>query len=382
MRRRIVAAFRPPRRVAGALWVLSPLLVPLPAVAWVRRWNGWTFRMIARFWCRWLGFRQPVLINYVPVLAEAMRGWGGRRPRGDRRVRVVYHCVDRWDKFDMYDSALMADMDRRCACYADLVMASSSDLYERARRWNAHTHIVLHGVNWEHFAGPLGGSGPGMAAASDRVLPRPADLPDGPIVGFFGLLSEWVDQDLLVRLARELRDDTHVRGSAGVVLIGKADVPVERLAAEPNIHLLGPRPFAVLPAYVAHFDVGIIPFVVNELTRAVNPIKLREMLAAGCPVVSTSLPEVAAYAGDARSGGGVASVVVASHAGDFIAAVRRAVAAPPAIDARRAISDTIRGETWAAKVGEIVGLIEAGLPPPGPSASVSVDPARGEGAAI
>jgi hypothetical protein len=84
---------------------------------------------------------------------------------------------------------------------------------------------------------------------------------------------------------------------ASVVLIGAADVDVARLSACSNVHALGPKAFAELPAYAAHFSVGIIPFVVNELTRAVNPIKLREMLSAGCPVVSTALPEVERYAG-------------------------------------------------------------------------------------
>jgi glycosyltransferase involved in cell wall biosynthesis len=107
--------------------------------------------------------------------------------------------------------------------------------------------------------------------------------PAAPVVGFFGLLSEWVDQDLILRLAEEFPQAT-------ILLIGKADVDVARLQRVPNIQLPGPKPFTELPAHIARFTVGIIPFVVNDLTRAVNPIKLREMLAAGCPVVSTAMP--------------------------------------------------------------------------------------------
>jgi len=473
----------------GGVWVLAPLLVPLPKYEWVRRFNGWLCAHMARTWCRRLGFENPALINYVPVLAEAMRGWGkvdgfrvqgsevrGQRSEGDclkpsainhqrstvraRRARVVYHCVDRWDAFAMYDSAMMAEMDARCCRYADLVIASSTDLADRCRRQNPNTHLVLHGVDYSHFA----------RALDLRRGPRPADLPAGPIVGFFGLLSEWIDQELLVELARGLRTEDrgrraevggqraevggqksekevslaeaqrsqrekemapgtrelrvpgavsldmgsqigtepgispapavslrhsprplcalreemsadggrkpeggslssefggqrsgcrdeggNLKPAASLVLIGQADVGISRLKAEPNIVLLGPKPFATLPGYAAHFDVGIIPFHVNELTMAVNPIKLREMLAAGCPVVSTALPEVRIYAMER-------GVVVADNREDFVAAVDGFVDRPLTVMERKALSDTMKGETWVAKVREMLGgLGVAGL---------------------
>ena len=264
--RKLRQACRGARPVADRLWVVTPLLVPLPSKTGIRKLNGWIYRRVMRRCSRRLSFEQPVLINYVPVLSEAMKAWHGKR--------VVYHCVDRWDAFDMYDSTLMAEVDRQCCELADVVIATSEDLYERCRSRCASCRLIMHGVDHAHFAAALD--------APDR----PRDLPDGDIVGFFGLLSEWVDQELLVRLAEAVP-------TANVVLIGTADVDVSALESVPNIHLLGPRPFRELPAYIASFRVGIIPFAVNELTKAVNPIKLREMLAAGCPVVSTALPEVA-----------------------------------------------------------------------------------------
>jgi len=328
----------------GRLWVLSPLLVPLAGIGWIRALNGRLFGRAARRWSNRLGFDRPVLINYVPVLAGAMRGWPGR---------VVYHCVDRWDQFDMYDTEVMNTMDALCRRYAQLVIASSRDLYEHCRRDHEHVRLVNHGVDHAHFARPC------LEEAA-----RPSDLPEGPVVGFIGLLSEWVDQDLLLRLAGEL-PETHL------VLIGKADVPVA-LREQPNIHLLGPRPYEALPAYVAHFTVGLIPFKVSELTRAVNPIKLREMLAAGCPVVATDLPEVAAYREcgtrnpsslryaetRAERGMGRAGVVAADGPESFIAAVKGFVEDPLTADERRILSESMRGETWAAKTAEIVSLVE------------------------
>jgi glycosyltransferase involved in cell wall biosynthesis len=229
----------------------------------------------------------------------------------------------------------------------------------------------MHGVDHDHFA---------VAVDDNPERERPSDLPEGRIVGFFGLLSEWLDQELLIKLARALQStgsstpggtqasassvtepvtlqDTNQQPatSRSLVLIGTADVPVDRLKSEPNIFMLGPKPFSELPRYVRHFDIGIIPFVVNDLTRAVNPIKLREMLAAGCPVVSTALPEVERIAECGKSPPD--STVVAHTYDEFISAVKRSLQSSLSMEERRIISDSMTGETWQAKVGEILEII-------------------------
>jgi glycosyltransferase involved in cell wall biosynthesis len=304
--------------------VLTPPAIPLPAKAWARKLNGFLCRNIAIYWARKAGFHKPVLINYVPIQAEAMASWPWQR---------VYHCVDRWDAFTTYDAALMTEMDARSCRYADVVIASSGDLAERCERHNRQVRLVMHGVDYGHFATSLD-------------APRPADLPPGKIVGFFGLVSEWLDQELIVKTARAVPD-------AQVVLIGRPDVKTDALEGIPNLHLLGPRPFRELPAYLRHFEVGIIPFVINDLTRAVNPIKLREMLAGGCPVVSTALPEVSRIANSSSA------VDVAHTHDEFIRYVQARLASAPTEDQRRSISQSMAGETWSAKVDEILGAIGA-----------------------
>jgi glycosyltransferase involved in cell wall biosynthesis len=237
----------------------------------------------------------------------------------------------------MYDSAMMAEMDRRCCRYADLVIASSRDLETHCRELNPNVRLVSHGVDYEHFA------------RACSVTDRPPDLPPGPVIGFFGLLSEWLDQNLIAEVARRIP-------AAQVVLIGRADVDVSRLKGCPNIHLLGARPFSALPDYVAHFDVGVIPFAVNDLTRAVNPIKLREMLAGGCPVVSTDLPEVRDCMQRLRL---ESHVRCSGTASEFVEDIRRWVEQPLDRAGRAALSGRTAGESWVGKVGEILAAIGA-----------------------
>ena len=307
------------------IWVLSPLVVPLPSISAVRAFNS--RMMLARIISamKRLGFARPALVNYVPTFHGVMERW--RRTAGPAAV-AVYHCVDRWDAFDRYHSAVMAECDRRCCAAADLVVASSRELEERCRRFSSRVHCLPHGVRHDLFSAPL-----------RHGAKRPADMPGGKVIGFMGLLSEWVDQELLLLTAAECRDAT-------VMLIGEADVNVSRLAAARNVLLAGPRPFAALPAYVANFSVGVIPFVVNELTRAVNPVKLLEMLAAGCPVVSTALPEV-----------GKEGVWIGNDREEFVAHVRRLLDRSPTREEKLAMSQSVEDCTWERRAARLLEMI-------------------------
>lgn len=346
-----------------ALWVLSPLFIPLPQYETIRQFNGFICRLTMRFWTWRLGFGDVVLINYVPILAEAMRVC---KVGESRAARVIYHCVDRWEAFPNYDASVMIEMDRRCCVYADLVIASAAELYERCKQYNPRTVLISHGVDWEHFHGAVmevptaderqvavdTGNGQSGEVEASNSLPTVCNLEFCagsfvPTIGYFGFLSEWLDQDLILKLAQEIP-------KARIILIGKADVPMTRLQGLPNIHVVGPKPFADLPAYIAQFTVGIIPFIVNDLTRAVNPIKLREMLAAGCPVVSTALPEVERCA---REIGVERYVSIAPDHEAFVKAVASVLVSPLSVDERRKISDRARVESWSGKVDKILEII-------------------------
>jgi glycosyltransferase involved in cell wall biosynthesis len=150
------------------------------------------------------------------------------------------------------------------------------------------------------------------------------------------MIQDWVDIDLLAQVASQ-------RPDWSIILIGEPLTDVSPLSGLANVHLLGRRPYKVLPRYAKCFDVGLIPFRVNDLTRAVNPIKLREYLSAGLPVVSTPMPEVQGFGGD---------VLVANGPQQFVSACERAIQSnsPARIAARQA---AMRQQSWPAKVEEV-----------------------------
>jgi glycosyltransferase involved in cell wall biosynthesis len=170
-------------------------------------------------------------------------------------------------------------------------------------------------------------------------LQIPADIADlpRPIIGFHGLLADWVDYELIRKVAERF-------SSGSVVLIGKTSVDaaqkIKVLDDVPNVHLLGRKPYQDLPAYCKGFDVALNPFAINELTLAANPLKVREYLAAGLPVVSTDIPEVHV----------LEDCAVGVDHYDFINKIELALANPKP---REQVSDAVRHESWEAKIEEL-----------------------------
>ena len=307
------------------LHVASPFAVPLPGVPGVERLNQALLTASVRYFARRAGLERPILWTFLPTMATLVGRLG--------ESRVIYHCVDEYAAFAGVPRESFRRLEDDLVRRADLVITSADSLCEERRRLNPSTSFVSHGVDVAHFSRTLD---PEMAPA-----PEVRDLP-GPVVGFFGLLAEWVDLDMIREMARR-------RPDWSFVLVGKATVDTAALRGMPNVRLLGQKPYASLPAYCRAFDVGLIPFKRDELTEKANPLKLREYLAAGLPVVSSDLPEVRKYKD---------LVHLASGADGFIAGVERALAERSETAARARV-EAMKHESWEARVEEISELIEA-----------------------
>ena len=311
-------------RVNANLHVASPLVVPLPGVPGIDRLNASLLTASIRYYARRAGLTRPILWTFMPNTIGLVGKLG--------ESRVIYHCVDEYSAFAGVPREALRRMEEALVRRADLVLASSETLAEERRRWNPRTHFVSHGVDVTHFARALDA---GVTPPADAGALAP------PVIGFFGLIAEWIDLELIAEIARR-------RPAWTVVMIGKANVDTSALRALPNVRLLGQKPYAALPAYCRAFDVGIIPFRIDALTVRANPLKLREYLAAGLPVVSSDLPEVRKYAG---------LVHLATGADGFLAAIEAALAERSA-DRARARTAAMADESWEARVEQISELIE------------------------
>lgn len=310
-------AARGVREVEPNLHVLAPLYVPAYGVEAIGAMNRGGLRLQIGAAMRRIGISRPVTWAFLPS-AEAVAG------RLDERL-VVYHVVDEFSAFSDA-SAHVADMERRLLARADLVIASSEKLRAAKAIQNPHTVLVRHGVDFAHFSRAL-----------DPATPIPAALAElaGPCIGFFGLVADWIDLELI----REVAD---AYPKASVVLIGKVVTGLEALRGARNIHLLGRKPYADLPSYCKGFSVSLVPFRLNELALNANPLKARESVAAGLPTICTDLPELRAISG----------CTVARSRREFVARVGEALerGGPSALQSER-----MRGESWEARVEEIQG---------------------------
>ncbi len=317
--RKLGSFFRGPQRVRDNLWVYTPLVLPFPHSRWAAAINRRILALTLRL-LRWrLGFKEFQLWSFLPNVSEYIGTLG--------ESLAVYYCVDEWSKFNYVDGTRIADAEQQLCQKADLVFATATSLMQKRRQWNAQTHLALHGVDHAHFS---------QALKAETSIPADLAALPGPIIGFYGTLQDWVDLDLIEFLAR-----AHPEWS--IVLIGKVMVDTTRLNGLSNIHLLGRRPHEELPRYCKGFSVGIIPYILNERILHVNPIKLREYLSAGLPVVSVALPEAQPYAGLCS---------IARDYKEFEQAVANAINTDSP-EARWQRNESMRNETWQQRVKEL-----------------------------
>jgi glycosyltransferase involved in cell wall biosynthesis len=315
-------AHAPPgaREIPGGLHLVNPIMVP-----WfkplVRRFNRFSLLRKYQKLCLRHDITDPILLTTFPYAVDFLKAVPD--------ATKVYYCVDDFLDYPGVNHADWARMEAELlGCIDGLVVTARTLAHKRTS--DCPLLHLPHGVDFEHFqVSPAAEPVPVLEA-----LPR-------PVVGFFGLISSWVDQEVIADLSEHFPE-------ASFVLLGRSEVGLERLTARPNVHCLGFVPYAELPRYARYFDVGLIPFVLNRLTRAVNPVKLMEYLALGLPVLATRLPELETVAGPIRLG---------QTPAEFRAGLREALAlcGPEARAEARAVA---RRNTWDRRVEQLSAFLE------------------------
>ncbi|MET8047227.1 glycosyltransferase [Streptosporangium sp. NPDC005286] len=327
--RSVAMLVRRPLRELPGFYVMSPLPLPFYGSPLARRVNALLVRAQVLAVSRALGLHRPVIMVTIPT------AWDVVRPM--RRQALVFNRSDRHSSFPESDRPTIEALERGLLERSDHVLYVSTALMDEERRMTGdRAYFLDHGVDTDHFRRRPESEQP----ADIRAIP-------GPRVGFFGALDDYlVDFDLLERIAGELPD-------VSLVLIGDATVPMERLTRHPNVHWLGFRPYETIPGYGSGFDVAIMPWLDNPWIKHSNPIKLKEYLALGLPVVSTDFQELVNYADRVR---------IAASGDLFLDAVRatlREGGPRPADDLR----GSVLGASWSSRAAQLMALAEPSSDP-------------------
>jgi len=325
------------RRAAGKLrqWVgrsTSTIRTSLPDGLTVRnpRMWPWLTRSFDRRLNRALLLRQliplirtmpqaPVAITTLPIVADLM----GKLPVS----RWVYYCVDDFGQWPGLDRKTMGRLERTVVAKADVVISVSETLQARLRGMDRESHLLTHGVDLDFWR-----SACGTTSGIDKL--------ERPLIIFWGVIDRRMDTTFVESLSRSLKRGT-------IVLAGPEQDPDPALARLSRTHRTGPLPFEMLPGLAREAAVLIMPYVDQPVTRAMQPLKLKEYLATGKPVVVRDLPANREWAG---------ALDLAASPDEFAAMVLRRLDAgvpPEQVKAR----ERLVSESWQAKAAEFARII-------------------------
>ena len=267
-------------------------------------------------------FDHPLLWFYDPMAVVAFAGQLDERG-------IVYDCMDELSQFQGAPPALI-ERERKLLVVADVVFCGGQKMRRKRLPLNPNTHFFGTGVDIEHFGAALS---PGLP-----VAPEIATLRGAPVLGYFGVIDERIDYELLAKLA-DARDDWHIVMVGPTAKVNPAEFPQRK-----NLHWIGARPYTALPALTKGFSAAMMPFALNAATEYINPTKALEYMAAGRPVVSTALDEVKLNFGDVAR-------IAASHE-EFIELCQREVRKPSRSRINRGLKLAAQN-TWEANIAQM-----------------------------
>ena len=265
------------RRESHNLLIVTPTpVLPFRYNRFVNRLNAWLLRRFIRRAMRKTGFRSSVLWVYSPDAGRLVGTLG--------ESYSLYYCADDWSASGQWwnNADHVQERENELASKVDLVIGTSTKIVKRWQQSHRDTMLVTNGADVDSFK-----------AARDPELGSPEDIKHipSPRIGYVGCIDSRFDSALYVGLAESHPDWQFI--IVGPISVTNANV--DRLNGMSNVHFLGSRVRAELPAYLKCFDVCTIPYVLNKLSESIFPLKLFEYLSAGRPVVSTALPELVPY---------------------------------------------------------------------------------------
>jgi len=266
-------------------------------------------------------FDHPVQWFYDPM---AVTAFGGRM----KEIATVYDCMDELSQFKGAPPELI-ERERELLNLADVVFAGGRKMHESKVRHNSNCHFYGCGVDVDHFS---------KARLAETLVPGDLDFIDRPIIGYFGVVDERLDYELIAKLA-----DANPHWS--IAMVGPVmKVDPNELPRRANLYWLGGRDYSQLPAYTKGFDVCMMPFALNEATEYINPTKALEYMATAKPIVSSPVADVVSNFGSV--------VKISSSQEEFIELCHAAITHPDQVAVERGVHMAL-DNTWDAIVAQL-----------------------------
>jgi len=295
---------------------IKPKIFPFHFNSLTVRFNGNSLLYEIRKAMRKLTISDPILLTSNPVVVQYIKMIPHRK--------VAYLRLDKYDKLPGVDPQLVWRTEHMMYNSADVLFATAKTLLPDGQ-WSAKSYYLPQGVNIAHFA---------------KV---PLSPPRRRVLGFMGLIAEWIDFKLIEEVAR-------AAPSWQLEFIGPVRFLPERLNRIPNVRFLPTVPFAKLPHALSGWSAGWIPFQVSELTEAVNPLKAREYLAAGLSTHCTPLPEAVELAESA-------DIFISQRAEEIVAWLEHMHATDqPELRIHR--RQSVQGESWSNRCKKMRLIIQ------------------------
>ncbi len=320
---RVFGGFQRAELKENKLRVLSPLLVPKAQSGFSLWLNRKLFSMQAGRELKEMGTGIVEYWCFVPNAIDLL-------PVKNKNVRVIYYCVDDWTNFQYLDTDWIGEKERELLASSDMVFAVSRYLVDKLKKISGQDiHYSPHGVEYEKF----------RKALFPQKMPDDIQQVRKPIIGFYGNLYPWVNLALIKKLAEQQPD-------WNFIFIGGVFCDISDFAKIDNVHFLDRKEHDELPGYCAAFDVAIIPYdMSNPRMESVSPVKSREILAAGVPVVAADVPELR----------GMADVLIAVTVDDWIIAIEKQLQR----NDNEEISKKVINDDWVRRVSQIRKIVVA-----------------------
>lgn len=315
------------QKTEAGFYVFSPFSLPLHHIKEARKLNDFLVGLQTVLACAKLNLNNPLVWVACPAAANIAINMN--------KSGLVYQRTDKFEEFPNTDSSIIKEYDLKLKKNADITFFVNKNLYNAESGECKKAVLIDHGVDFDNFA---------LAEKSEHI---PEDIKNiqKPIVGFFGGIdSHTFDMDLVNKTVEAAKN-------LSFVFIGKCSIDCRRLSSMPNVKMIGQKPYEQIPHYGKHFDAAIMPWKANQWIENCNPIKLKEYLSLGKPVVSMPFSELNKYRD---------VVYIAENPAEFHSMINKALSENnnELIEARKA---KVRNCTWDNQAQRIIQILNQNM---------------------